>query len=80
VLKHCDEKLNKLDDAQTKRSKNFIQVIGTSAQSGLTKIGNKTGKFENFKELEKFFNENMKEKNEYLSKLDEKFHTNIVRL
>ena len=70
--------MNKLDDANSKKAKNYIQVIGTSAQDGLKKIGNMTGKFENYKEFEKFFNENMKEKSEYLPKLDEKHFTNIV--
>ena len=52
ILKHCDEKFDKLSECDSKRMKNIIQVITTTAQQdSLPKIGNKTNKFENLQEF-----------------------------
>jgi hypothetical protein len=80
ILAHCDEKLERLNDSNNKRNKNYIQVIGSSvAQNGIPKIGNLTGKFENLKELDKFIAENFKESNiDYIPKIPPHLETSLV--
>jgi hypothetical protein len=81
ILAHCDEKLERLNDSNNKRNKNYVQVIASSvAQNGIPKIGSLTGKFENFKELDKFINEHYKEKKiDYIPRIPENLETNLVR-
>ncbi len=81
ILTHCDDKLERLDDSNNKRNKHYVQVIGTSvAQNGIPKIGNLTGKFENFRELDKFISEHFKEnKIDYIPKIPETLETSLVK-
>lgn len=79
VLKHCDEKIDKLSSTDEKRNRNYLQVIGSLLKEGQTnKIGDLTGKFQNLQEMEAFVTEKFKEKPELLPQIDPKYSTNIV--
>jgi hypothetical protein len=78
VLKHCDEKIDKLNANDEKRNRNYLQVIGSLLKEGQTnKIGDLTGKFQNLQEMEAFVAEKFKEKPELLPQIDAKYSTNI---
>jgi len=78
VLKHCDEKIEKLSAGETKRNRNYLQVIGSLMKEGeQAKIGDLTGKFQNLQEMEAFVAEKFKEKADLLPTIDPKYSTNI---
>jgi len=77
ALKHCEEKLDQLNDNDTKRSRNYLQVISSLAQEGKKKIGELTGKFENLEELQAFITEKLEEKAELAPQIDAKYSKNI---
>jgi len=77
ALKHCDEKLEKLGDSDTKRAKNYLQVIGSLAKEGQGKIGGLAEKFQSLQEMTKFVEEKFQDKKEFVPQLDAKFAQNI---
>lgn len=80
ALKHCEDKLDKLGDTDTKRGRNYLQVISSLVKEGQKKIGELTGKFQNLDELQAFIKEKLEEKADLAPKIDSKFSKNIVRL
>ena len=78
ALKHCEEKLDKLSDNDTKRARNYLQVISSLAQEGKKKIGGLTEKFQNLEELQAFVTEKLAENPELAPQIDAKHSKNIV--
>lgn len=79
ALKHCEEKLDKLGDSDSKRGRNYLQVISSLVKEGQKKIGELTGKFKNLEELQAFIKEKLEDKVELAPKIDSKFSKNIVK-
>jgi len=70
ALKHCEDKLDKLAESDTKRAKNYLQVIGSLVKEGQKKIGELTGKFQNLEELQAFISEKLEDKSALAPKID----------
>jgi len=77
VVQHCDEKLEKLGESDTKRHKNYLQVISSLIREEKKKIGDLTGKFQSLQEMEAFVGEKFEDKADYLPKIDAKHSSNI---
>lgn len=75
ALKHCEQKLDKLSDNDTKRSRNYLQVI--SSLESKKKIGGLTEKFENLEGLQEFVKEKLAENPELAPSIDAKHSKNI---
>jgi len=78
ALKHCEEKLEKLGESDSKRHQNYLKVISTLIkEGGRGKIGGLSEKFQNLQEMEAFVGEKLEDKNEYLPSIDSQHATNI---
>lgn len=78
-LKHCEEKLDKLGENDSKRHKNYLQVISSLIkEGGQGKIGGLSEKFQNLQEMVTYISEKFEDKQEYLPSIDSKHSTNIV--
>ncbi len=78
-MKHCEEKLDKLGDNDTKRHQNYLQVIGSLLKEGNQgKIGDLTEKFQSLDELKNFIEEKFKDKKEFIPNIDQKYSKNTV--
>ncbi len=82
ALKHCEEKLDKLGENDSKRHKNYLQVISSLIkEGGQGKIGGLSEKFQNLQEMVTFISEKFEaDKQEYLPSIDSKHSTNIVKI
>jgi len=79
ALKHCEEKLDKLGENDSKRHKNYLQVISSLIkEGGQGKIGGLSEKFQNLQEMVTYISEKFEDKQEYLPSIDSKHSTNIV--
>jgi len=78
ALKHCEEKIDKLGECDTKRGRNYLQVISSLIkEGGQKKIGDVTGKFENHKDMEAFVIEKLEdEAKALLPTIDAKYANN----
>jgi len=78
ALKHCEEKIDKLGDIDTKRGRNYLQSISSLIKEGASKkIGDVTGKFENHKDMEAFVTEKLEDEAKVLlPTIDAKYANN----
>jgi len=78
ALKHCDEKIDKLGEGDSKRHRNYLQVISSLIkEGGQEKIGDLTGKFKSLEEMQGFITEKFKDKQEFVPAIDSKHSNNI---
>jgi hypothetical protein len=74
ILTHSDAKLDKLDDANNKRNKNYIQAISSGVkEDGLPKIGIFSEKFTQLKPLQEFWQKNYRLGKNAPIAIDERF-------